>query len=162
MHLNIILMAVLFFIANLNYSARLKKADVFGIETGDTFYFQLIEDIKEGKSISYKAGLIGVKAANIDLLNGCFAKEAQRFLAERILGKIILIDWGNKKIFDKKGRLMVYVYVDGKDTGAQVLKYGYGWFSQQEHSINPERKKKYLKLEKEAREKKLGLWGVCF
>jgi len=145
-----------------NNYGNLKKANVFGIRDGDTFYFELIEAHKKGRVEDYEAKLIGVKAPSQTGLGACFVKQARKYLADKILGRIVLVDWGNKKVFDKEQRLMVYVYLESKDIGAEILENGYGWFTQRGYSIDPVHKKEYLKLEREARQKKKGLWGACF
>jgi micrococcal nuclease len=89
----------------------------------------------------------------------CFGVEATRKLKSLIDGKFVkLVDDRTQGNRDKYKRLLRYVY-DGKIfINAEMVKQGYA-FSYKEYPT------KYLEqfnaLEKQARDKNLGLWGSC-
>lgn len=89
----------------------------------------------------------------------CFGKEASNKLKSIVNGKFVkLVDDKSQGNRDKYQRLLRYVY-DGKVfVNAEMVKQGYA-FSYKQYPT------KYLeefnKLEKEAREKNLGLWNAC-
>jgi len=90
----------------------------------------------------------------------CFGKEATTKMKSILSGKFVkLIDDKSQGNRDKYGRLLRYAYLeDGTFVNAQMVKEGYA-FSYKEYPT------KYLNdfnnLEKQAREKNLGLWNSC-
>lgn len=131
-----------------------QTAMVVDVEDGDTFHLKFPDDPAE-----YRANLIGVDAAGWEEEGGdCYAQEAANFLRLLILGREVTIRWDSHDKMDRRGRLLVYVEVDGKDINAEVLRGGYGWVPRQ---FALDRKEEYLRLERRAREEKRGLWGAC-
>ncbi len=53
------------------------------------------------------------------------------------------------------GRLLAYVYVDGRDFGAMLIKNGYA----RVYTGDFEKEDYYIKLEEEAKKNKIGLWN---
>ena len=89
----------------------------------------------------------------------CFAKEATSKLGGFISNKFVkLVDDKQQGNRDKYLRLLRYVYVGDLFVNKEMVRLGYA-FSYKQYPT------KYLeefnKLEKQAREKGLGLWNVC-
>jgi endonuclease YncB( thermonuclease family) len=116
---------------------------VVGITDGDTF------KLLEKDSILHK-----VRVANI----ACpergqpFSNRAKQFTSDAIFSKDIKIEVLNT---DRYGRLIAFaIYDDGLNLSEELVRSGYAWnydkYSDDEVLIN---------LEKEARNKKLGLWS---
>ena len=83
-------------------------------------------------------------------------KEAAAFTRALVQGKSVRLEFDVQKR-DKYGRLLAYAYLeDGTFVNAEIMKAGYG----QVMTIPPNVKYQelFLKLEREARESKRGLW----
>jgi len=88
----------------------------------------------------------------------CFGPEASAKNEELVEDEIILVELGNPKK-DRYGRLLGYVYVDDLFVNAELVKGGY---AQVNSYGNPGSKiDKLLDIEKNAKQKMTGLWGVC-
>lgn len=89
----------------------------------------------------------------------CFGKEASNKMKSLVTGKYIkLVDDRTQGNRDKYGRLLRYLY-DGKlFINAEMVKQGYAFSYKQYPTKNLE---EFNKLEKQAREKNLGLWKSC-
>jgi micrococcal nuclease len=83
-------------------------------------------------------------------------KEASSFTRKLVEGKRVKLVFDAQK-HDKYGRLLAYVYLeDGTFVNGKIIEEGYA----QVMTIAPNVKyaKTFLKLEREARQKKKGLW----
>lgn len=131
-----------------------RTGTVFYVEDGDTFFVKFPRD-----PVEYEANLIAVDAAGPREAGGdCYAREAADFLRSLILNKDVTITFDSGDKVDRRGRLLVYVEVDGQDVNAEVIRGGYGWVPR---PYRADRKSYYLQLEKTARTTKKGLWGAC-
>lgn len=131
-----------------------QTATVFYVEDGDTFFVRFPTDPME-----YTANLMAVDAAGFEEEGGdCYAREAAEFLRSLILNRDVTITFDSGDKVGRRGRLLVYVEVDGKDINAEVIRGGYGWVPR---AFRADRKPYYLQLEKAARTTKKGLWGAC-
>lgn len=131
-----------------------QTATVFFVEDGDTFLVRFPKD-----PIEYVANLMAVDAAGPQEQGGdCYAREAAEFLRSLILNREVTVTFDSGDKVDRRGRLLVYVEVDGKDVNAEMIRGGYGWVPR---PYPADRKQFYLQLEKTARTTKKGLWGVC-
>jgi micrococcal nuclease len=88
----------------------------------------------------------------------CFGPEARDFNARAIEGRRM------KLVFDRErrdhyGRLLAYVYVDGRLLQADLLRRGYA--TTLEVSPNTARAGEFERLEDEARAAGRGLWSAC-
>jgi len=85
-----------------------------------------------------------------------FGKEAYEFTRSLVEGKKVRLEYGmNKK--DKYGRTLAYVYLeDGTFLNAEIIKQGYGYLYR---AFIFKYFDKFWQHEKEAREKKIGLWA---
>ena len=86
----------------------------------------------------------------------CFGKEASSRNKELLTGKEIELEKDVSET-DKYGRLLRYVYLDGRMINEQLVEEGYA----QVDTMPPDVKYKqiFVSAEKKAREAKLGLWG---
>lgn len=86
----------------------------------------------------------------------CFGEEAYQRNKQLVEGKIVELEVDISNI-DKYGRLLRYVYLDGKMVNEILVQEGYA----HARSYPPDLKYRELfsKLEKEAREAERGLWG---
>ena len=83
-------------------------------------------------------------------------KEASSFTRKLVEGKKVRLEFDIKK-HDRYGRLLAYVYLeDGTFVNSRIIEEGYA----QVMTITPNVKyaQIFLKLEREARQKKKGLW----
>lgn len=85
-----------------------------------------------------------------------FGKEAYEFTRNLVEGKKVRLEYGmNRK--DKYGRTLAYVYLeDGTFLNAEIIKQGYGYLYR---AFIFKYFDKFWQYEKEAREKKIGLWS---
>jgi len=86
-----------------------------------------------------------------------FGKEAYEFTRSLVEGKKVRLEYGmNRK--DKYGRTLAYVYLeDGTLLNAEIIKQGYGYLYR---AFIFKYFDKFWQYEKEAREKKIGLWAT--
>ena len=122
---------------------------------GDTFW------VDDGSEKGIKVRLIGVDAPETRRTQkkeiGYYAAESKKFLSDQILGKEVRLvsDVGK---FDRYNRLLAYVYLrDGTFINAELIRQGYAMVM----TVPPNVKhaELFLKLQREARGKKAGLWG---
>ncbi|NQT80165.1 MAG: thermonuclease family protein [Candidatus Aminicenantes bacterium] len=86
-----------------------------------------------------------------------FGKEAYEFTKSLVEGKKVRLEYGtNRK--DKYGRTLAYVYLeDGTFLNAEIIRQGYGYLYK---AFIFKYFDKFWQYEKEAREKKIGLWAT--
>ncbi len=131
-----------------------QTAHVVWVFDGDTIVVTL-----PGKSGNYEANLIAVDAAGWGEDGGsCYALEAAVFLRSLIFDKDIVITWDSADKMDRRGRLLVYAEIDGKDVNAEVIRRGNAWVPRK---YPADKKAEYIGIERLARESKIGLWGTC-
>lgn len=111
------------------------------------------------KTDEYVANLIGVDAAGWQEERGnCYALEAAEFLNSKIFNKQVNVTWDSQDKIGGRGRILLYVEVDGEDVNAAVIQHGFGWVPRR---FPADRKTDYLQLEQEARDAQRGMWGKC-
>lgn len=132
---------------------------VIGITDGDTVTVDLA-------GVNYKIRLIGIDTPeSVDPRKPveCFSKEATNKITSLIDGKKVVLKRDaindNKDIYD---RLLRYVYLDGVDINAEMIKQGYA-YAYLKYSFEEDRMKLYKEHENTARGNELGLWapGIC-
>lgn len=119
------------------------EGQVVGITDGDTFTL-LIQGKKQ-----LKARLYGIDCPE---KGQAFSTAARKRLSELIFGKQVQIAF---KSYDRWGRTVGNVFCEGKSVNEILLAEGLAWHFIQ-YDDNPE----WSVLEKNAREKKLGLWSL--
>ena len=81
-----------------------------------------------------------------------FGQVSRKYLAGMVTNGTVKVEWKKK---DKYGRILGIVYSsDGKETNLEMLKAGLAWHYK--HFDNTE---SYSQAEKDAKEKKVGLWA---
>jgi micrococcal nuclease len=86
-----------------------------------------------------------------------FGKEASAFTTQLLLGKSVKLE-ADKEDKDQYGRLLRYVYIDGKSVQEQLLEKGYARVSIYEP--NTKYVTKYQQIETEAKNKKIAVWSI--
>lgn len=88
----------------------------------------------------------------------CFGQEASRRNRELVEGKKVRLEKDVSET-DRFGRLLRYVYVDGRMVNAVLVEEGYAQVS----TFPPDVKyqEEFLRLQREARDAGRGLWGSC-
>lgn len=132
-------------------------AEVAGIVDGDTYWLRFPNDGVSPDKV-YVANLIGVDAPGIGEVD-CEASFVASQATKLLLGKQVWVEWDSRDKQTRNGRLLVYISpVEDRsaDFNARFIEQGWGWVPRRYHS---DRKEKYLKLEKQARALKMGIWG---
>ena len=88
---------------------------------------------------------------------GCFGNDASAYAKKQLRNKKVgLLQPKNHESTDKYGRLLRYVFLNGEDFGAHLIKEGYAFsYKRFPHP----RLKYYNQLEKEAQKNKKGMWN---
>jgi micrococcal nuclease len=122
-----------------------------------------IERVVDGDTLILKGGrtvrLIGVDTPEIhhaEVPVQRFGEEAAEFTRQMAEGFECTIEYESTEKYDHYGRMIAYVFVDGKLLNAEILRRGYGYA----YTRYPfKRKAEFVQLEKEARERQYGLWN---
>jgi len=88
----------------------------------------------------------------------CFGEQSKDFNAGLIEGQDMKMVFDEEKR-DHYGRLLAYVYVNGKMINAEMLRRGYA--TTLEISPNTSKASQFRDLEEEARDAGRGLWSAC-
>ena len=104
--------------------------------------------------------LIGVDAPEIhhpEIPVQRFGKEAAEFLKRFAEGFECMLEYEPNDLRDKYGRLLAYVFIEGRLANAEIIRRGYGYaYTRFPFSSRAE----FISLEREARENQLGLWSL--
>ena len=125
-----------------NILAENLTGKVVSISDGDTV--TVLTDNKQTK----------VRLAEIDTpeKNQPYGKKAKKALSDFIFGKIVQI---KVETIDRYGRTIGKIFLDNQNINKEMVKLGHAWVY-----IEYARDKTLFVLEKEAREKQLGLWAL--
>ena len=117
------------------------KGKIIHISDGDTVH--LLTDNKEK---------IKIRLNDIDAPESkqAFGNKSKENLKKYIYQKNVVVEYKNK---DKYKRVLGIIYYQNRDINLQQVKDGYAWVYKK-YSKNPN----YFKAEKDARNKRLGLW----
>lgn len=133
-------------------SAASSSARVARVVDGDTI------ELEDGSKVRY----IGVNTPeSVDPRRpvGCFGKEASAYNKSLVSGKVVQLV-GDVGDTDKYGRLLRYVYLeDGTFVNLKLVQDGYA--SVMTVPPNVKYRDVFVQAEREAREKKMGLWSKC-
>jgi len=88
----------------------------------------------------------------------CFSKEASSANRDLVEGKQVRLV-ADKEDRDRYGRLLRYIYVDEVFVNAELVRDGFA--KVMNIKPNSAHYEEFLKLEKAAQERSLGMWGVC-
>jgi len=130
------------------------EATVVRVVDGDTIVVRM-----EGRD--YTLRYIGIDTPETVKPNTpvqCFGQEASRRNRELVEGKKVRLEKDVSET-DRFGRLLRYVYVDGRMVNAILVEEGYAQVS----TFPPDVKyqEEFLRLQRKAREEGRGLWGSC-
>lgn len=89
---------------------------------------------------------------------GCYGPEASDYTTKMLSGKDVELEYDVQR-YDKYGRTLAYVYLDGERYNDMLIENGYA----KTLTILPNKKYsfKLLELELVAERNKVGLWGAC-
>jgi micrococcal nuclease len=88
----------------------------------------------------------------------CFGPEASAYTHDRLLGRSVTLE-RDVELRDKYGRLLTYVYVDGRRFDDELLRLGYARLLV--IAPNGEHARAMVLAELDARDHGRGLWGAC-
>ena len=138
---------------------RTVEGTAIQVADGDTFKLETAEGTK------LKVRLYGIDAPETEKANKRTGKvskpgqpygnEAYRALESKILDKEVKVDI---LAIDRYKRMVGIVYLDSGNVNLEMVKEGWAW-AYREYLDRPYASE-YLDAEKEAREKKLGLWDM--
>lgn len=107
----------------------------------------------------HKVRLIGIDCPESHGKSEYFGKEASHFSREQLTGKTVLMfqDTGDQ---DQYGRLLRYVFIENQETMYNETLLSEGFANTMAIPPNVMFSEKFVELERAAREKNKGLWGV--
>jgi micrococcal nuclease len=90
----------------------------------------------------------------------CFGRQASSFNSRLVAGRSVRLEYGAERR-DRYGRLLAYVYLQGhsRSVNAELVARGYGRVLA--IAPNTSHLRAYLRLERRARSRHLGLWAAC-
>ena len=128
--------------------------NVCGMVQADEFDARVIA-VMDGDTIMVLRGgkKIKIRLANIDAPEAAqeFGKESRQALVNRVLKKQVHV---NSQAVDSYGRMIAELSVDGKSVNEEQVQSGMAWEYSHFHS-----NKRYLALNKQAEQKRRGLWS---
>ena len=136
-------------IANLAFARSTEPTDaryeayVVGITDGDTITV-LVNQHEQVKIRLYGIDCPEKKQA--------FGTKARQFLADLLFNRTVSVQPIQR---DRYGRLVAKVYVDNRDVGLTMIKYGYAWWYQQYAKKSTD----YKQAQAKAKRQQLGLWA---
>lgn len=135
--------------------SNLLKVKVERVIDGDTIVVKV-----DGKEEKVRFLLIDTPELNHKDFNGPqpFAVEAKQFLSELIEGKSIELEMGISER-DKYGRLLAWVFFEGKSVQELLLKNGYARVAYV-YSPNVKYVDEYRVIQEEAQKKAVGIWSI--
>lgn len=114
----------------INYNGNAEKVRLIGIDTPESVHPDNSKNTKEG-----------IKTSN--------------YTKQRLAGKTVGIELDVQER-DKYGRILAYVYVDGKMYNKELLELGYAKVAT--YPPNVKYVEEFTKIQEKAREDKVGLW----
>jgi micrococcal nuclease len=90
----------------------------------------------------------------------CFAEQASAYNKRLVSGKRVRLVYGPDR-FDRYGRVLAYVYLPGSPRSVNAQLVATGFARVLAIAPNTAHLRPYLRLEREARQRGLGLWGSC-
>jgi len=127
-------------------STNVSPISVTEVSDGDTF------KLSDGKTFR----LYGVNAPEV---KEPYFEEAKAFTENLVLGKEISFEQETNYKVDKFGRELGYVFIDGVNLNIELVKNGLARVVLYEKRAKIKYQDELLSAEKEAREKRLGIWS---
>ncbi len=147
---------------NFNQNSEISKV----LKSEEESIFAKVTKVIDGDTVVLDSGdnlrYIGIDAPEFSQNKGCFFEESTNKNKELVLGKFVRLEKDVSEK-DRYGRILRYVYVDGENGKIFVNEYlvrnGFAKVS----TFPPDIKYQdlFTKLENQAKEKGLGLWGKC-
>ena len=119
---------------------------VIGVVDGDTV------KLNTGKEVR----LYGVNSPEV---KEPYYQEAKAFTTTMVLNKEITLEQEDKYRQDKFGRLLGYIFVDGKNLNVELVKNGLARVVLYEKRAKIKYQDELLAAEKEAKERRIGVWS---
>ncbi len=119
-------------------------------------------DVRDGAGKTERVRFVGIDTPeSVDPRREvqCFGKEASAHVKKILDGKTVTMKAKPDEDRDSYGRLLRYVYLDGKDIGLTLLSEGYAFSVCKK--FPHEKCETYEAEAKKAESKKLGLWSAC-
>lgn len=132
---------LLFCSAQLIFSAEI-SGKVVGISDGDTI------TIIDTSNSRYRIRLDRIDAPE---RRQPFGEKSKQYLSSLIFGKQVKIEYQKK---DRYGRILGVVFCDAQEINLVMVQHGMAW-----HYSYYDKTELYAVAEREARRKKIGLWG---
>jgi endonuclease YncB( thermonuclease family) len=148
----------IFFICVITLSLSSFADDLFGyvykVVDGDTVWIKSFDQNNKNLYTKFKVRLVGIDAPEINQYYGLVAKN---FLKTRIFNKKVAIqDYG----IDRYDRMLAKILLNDVDINALMIETGHAWFYKKyKRSLSLEDQQKYLELENNARNNKIGLFA---
>ncbi len=138
-------------LGNSNLEVAKDRSKVIKVIDGDTIVLENTDTLR----------LIGIDSPEI-FEDACFSKEAYSKNSELLLGKEVRLEKDVSER-DKYGRLLRYVFVEGKDKDIFVNEYlvRYGFARSSRYPPDIKYQGLFEEAEREARNEERGLWGEC-
>ena len=119
----------------------------------------IVTEVSDGDTLKLSDGktfrLYGVNAPEV---KESYFEEAKTFTENLILGKEISFEQEDNYKVDKFGRELGYVFIDGVNLNIELVKNGLAKVVLYEKRAKINYQDELLSAEKEAKEKKLGVW----
>jgi micrococcal nuclease len=90
----------------------------------------------------------------------CFGKRASAFNRRAVAGRRVELRFGRERR-DRYGRLLAYAYVQGRERSLSATLVARGYGRVLTIPPNTAHARSFARLERRARERRLGLWGSC-
>jgi endonuclease YncB( thermonuclease family) len=124
------------------------KGQVVGVSDGDTI------TVLDNNKTQHKIRLVGIDSPE---KTQPFGQAAKKSLSDLIIYKQVTIIW-NKR--DRYQRVLGKVIMEEQDICLEQVKRGMAWhYKQYQQDQPPDDQLKYSQAEKDAREKRIGLWS---
>jgi len=85
-------------------------------------------------------------------------KVASRYTQEKLIGKYVDLEFEIKRLRGNKGRLLAYVFLDGKNLNLYLVRQGLSPYYTK-YGKSEKFDSEFRTAEKQARKEKLNIWG---
>ena len=138
---------------------KIKTQSTFPTETSTNVSPITVTEVNDGDTLKLSDGktfrLYGVNAPEV---KEPFFEEAKAFTENLVLGKEISFEQEENYKVDKFGRTLGYAFVDGVNLNVELVRNGLARVVFYEKRAKIKFQDELLSAEKEAKEKKLGVW----
>jgi len=147
--------ALILALVSLAASAETLEGKVVGVTDGDTV---TVLDASNG---GHKVRVAGIDAPE---KGQAFGEQSRKSLSSLVFGKPVMVEWAKR---DRYGRIVGVVLVCPADScpapvdaGLMQIRSGLAWhYKKYEKEQSPDNREAYARAEKEARDRRIGLWA---